>query len=259
MLGRESIKFRFSKKDLKLFKVVQKGYFRDIEKRYSELRGHCVAEIFLPQTGTHKEWISSRANFHVNDSILRLLYLTEAFCQVTKQFNGPAAAVLVKGMVEIPLHMGYLLWVISDHDQFEQVKEKLHQLSFGKRDPKTGMTSISNVKAKEMHQKADTMMRRMFKDKPGSIDIIERLYKESNATGHFNYDARLLTGIQNGAEWKAKDRKELFCFVAHDIFQFFMYCDTALFVTGIFYKAIQHRLGQMSDYMKATDENLPTR
>jgi len=250
--NKEEVLFRFNKKDRKLFDSVQKKHWRNIESNYKKLKERCKKEIFMPIETDHKEWVTSRVNSHINESVIRLLYLTEAFCEDSKKFNAPAVAVLIKSMVEIPLHMGYMLWVVSENHSFEKIRKELAKISFGNRDRSTGLTSVSKITGKEMHEKADEMMEKFFQkeSQKSGIKIFETLYKESNATGHHNYEARMLCGRTNDGLWKEKDRKDIFQFFTNNIFQFFLHCDTILWVTLIFWDAIDHYLDQLPDYIK---------
>ncbi len=238
----DQILFDFKDEDSKLFDPEQQKYWRHIETSYIELKSRCLLTAELPQTGTHKDWIKSRVNLHVSQSLMRLLYLLEEFCCSCKNFNGVSAAALVKAMVEVPLHFGYMTWILTEHNEFEKVRFELNKVAFGNRDSLSGLTTSSKITQKVFYTRADEMMKKLFKDEPAAMNVFERLYKDANATGHHNYEARMLTGIQNGELWKAGDRKELFVFFSSKIFQFFLYCDTIVTMTSFFIKAIDHYL-----------------
>lgn len=242
------VKFNFGHKNLRLFNDKQKEDWSIIEKEYEKLKKRCVKEIFVPTEATHKEWIAARVNLHRNESIMRLLYLTEAFCEVSKKFNGPAAAVLIKGMVEIPLHLGYLSWLLSEHRPFEKMRKELSKIAFGNRDESTGLTSSSKVSGKDMYEKADKIMQKTFQENE-LTKVFETLYKDANATGHHNFEGRMLCGIKNDNTWKTKDRKELFTFYTKSIFPFFFKCEAILVMTSILYKTIDHYLKHLPDYL----------
>jgi hypothetical protein len=237
----------YSKKVRKLFPEDQQEYFSSIEINYQLLQEQCVEKIELPQSGTHKNWVKSRVKMHTNSAIMRLLYLTESFCQSAISFNGAACANTVKGMVEVPLHLGYILWILSPEHDFEKIRTELAKIAFGDRDAKTGLTSVVKVKHKTMYEKADEQMSRLFEDKR-VVDIFERLYKESNAVGHHNHEATMFCGLQSGGVWNAKDRREIFLFLVNNIFQLFLFVSTVLFMSVTFLKAIQHHQEQRSNY-----------
>jgi len=241
----DSIEFNYSEEDKKLFKPEQREHWKNIQRHYLDLRKKCLQEITLPQSGTHREWITSRVNYHTSPSLIRLLYLTEGFCNSSKTFNAVSSAVLVKAMVEIPLHLGYITWILSEHNSFEEIKSELHKLAFGNRDPESGLTTSGKVTQKILYTRSDEMVKKIFKKNPSAINIFESLYKDANATGHHNYEARMLTGIQNKDTWKAKDRKESFVFFSNNIFQFFMHCDAVLGMSGLLLKAIDHYLSHL--------------
>ncbi len=251
-LNKKQIKFLYSKEHKNLFNSQQLVHFSSIEKIYIKLLSRCVPQVDLPVSTTHKKWIASRVNLHVNTSIMRLLYLTENFCDASKKFNAPAVAVLVKAMLEIPLHMGYLVWILSEARNlgFEKIRIELDKIAFGNRDKNTGLTYSGKINAKTYYERADAMVKKLFKDYPESINIFEKMYKESNATGHHNHEAQMLCGIQNGGSWKAKDRMELFQLFTNSIFQFFMHCDALLGMTDIFLSAIDHYLENLPDYFE---------
>lgn len=239
----------YSKEERKLFPKTQQRFFSDIAKNYKLLHGQYVDTVILPESGTHKEWIAARVTMHVNSAIMRLLYLTESFAHSANAHNGVACSTLVKGMVEIPLHLGYLVWVLSSDHNFKKVRRELDKMAFGSRDAKTGLTSVSKVNNKEMYQKTDEQMGKLFEDKK-ITDIFERLYKESNAVGHHNYEATMFCGLQNGDTWHSKDRKENFIFLTSKIFQIFLYVSTILFMSNMFLKAIRHYQKHMPDYLE---------
>ena len=179
---------------------------------------------------------------------MRLLYLVEGFCEASEGFNPVNTAVFVKAMVEIPLHLGYLVWILDTYKDFDSIKNELSKIAFGNRDEKTGLTISSKISQKTFYSRSDEMIRKFFKDEPSKIDIFETLYKEANATGHNNYEGRnLLCGVQNGDTWRAKDRKEWFVFISNNIFRFFMQCDAVLGMSDIILKALDHYLKQLPD------------
>src|SRR3989344_1485744 len=208
----DSVSFNFSEEDKKLFTNQQHEHWKNIEECYIKLKSRCIEKIELPQSGTHKEWIASRVALHTTPSIMRMLYLTEAFCEAAKSFNSVSCAALIKALTEIPLHFGYIVWVLDSTKDFEVIREKMRALAFGHIDSKIGLTTRSNVSQKELYERSDEMMKKFFKEHPSSINLFETMYKESNATGHHNYEARMLCGLQNGDTWSAKSRKEQFVF-----------------------------------------------
>lgn len=248
-LNKTIIKFSFSEADKKLFEPVQKTHIKNIENNYTKLYLRCQNEIFIPTQVTHKEWVTSRVQLHANTSIMRLLYLTEAFCQSSKNFNSVAVASLIKSMTEIPLHIGYLIWVISENSDFEIIRRRLNDLAFGDRDQKTGLTYRSKIRGKELCEKTDLVVKKHFNR---NEDFFKWLYQESNAIGHHNYEGReMLSGLMDKQGfWHAKDRKELFLFYSNKIFQFFFYCDSILGMTSILLNAMDHYLKQLPDYYK---------
>ena len=250
--NKPEIFFHYNKTDRGLFDSAQKEHWKSIEGAYKKLSCRCKKEITMPIQATHKEWITSRVNSHINESVIRLLYLTEAFCEESKKFNTPAAAVLIKSMVEIPLHMGYLLWIVSENHSFEKIRKELAKIAFGNRDKNTGLTTTSKITGKEMYEKADSMMEKIFKEESqkSTIKIFETLYKQSNTTGHHNYEARMLCGLTNNSVWKVKDRKEQFQFFTNKLFQLFLHCDTILGIASIFWNATDHYTNQIPDLIK---------
>lgn len=260
-LNKKQIKFHFTKRHLKLFTSDQHQHIASIEKAYAKLLSKCTIHAKLPISCSHKEWITSRVKLHMNTSLMRLLYLTEGFCDTAQKFNAPATAVLIKAVVEIPLHMGYLVWILCDDAKqdpqdsakrvgltFNEIREELDKISFGIRDKNTQLTFKGKISAKEYYEKADAMVKKHFIDQPSSINIFETMYKEANATGHHNYEALMLCGIQNKYVWNARDRTELFQFFSNNLFQFFMHCDAILGMTSIFLSAIEHYLAVLPDY-----------
>ena len=248
----DSIKFKYNEEDFNLFDIDQKRHLEDIEKYYVKLKARCLENIEIINTGTHKEWITARINVQTTTSLMSLLYLSESFCDSVQEFNLVATAMCIKAMVEIPIHLGYLLWVISEHDDFEEVRKKLHEIAFGQLNPKNGLVHKSNISQKTLYKKSDIMIKKMFGDTPNAIDIFENIYKEANATGHNNYEIRnLLCGNQSGElnkrAWSVKDRKEWFVFINTKIFPFFLHCSTIMSMSDIFMNAINHTLNQLPD------------
>lgn len=249
----DEIKFNYPVEDFNLFDDDQKRFITDIENYYTELQKYCVSKVEIIVEGTEKEWITSRINAQVVTLIMSLLYLTESFRSEALNFNLVASAATVKSMVEIPIHLGYLLWVLTEYNDFETIKEKIHSLGFGQIDKKTGLVHVTNVKQRTMYEKSDLMFKKLSPETPDFINIFETIYKESNASGHNNYSIRnILCGNQSGTSpriWEAKDRKEWFLFITSKIFQVFLHVSTILFTTSIFLKAINHRLDQLPDYL----------
>ncbi len=242
----KSIDFNYTNGDRKLFTDDQHRHWDNIKENYFVLSKKILLKVVLPQTGSHKGWITSRVELHVSQSLMRILYLVEEFCHASENFNSVAVAALVKSISEIPLHLGYIVWVLSENHDFEKIRTELRKISFGNINPKSGLTGSLKITQRELYERSDQMMRKFFKDQPG-FDIFESLYKDSNAIGHHNYEARMLTGIQNGDTWKAGDRKELFVFFSNNIFQIFMYCDAALSMSKILLSAIDHYLSHLPE------------
>jgi hypothetical protein len=245
MTNADSIKFEYIKEDEDLFNSDQKELWKSIEQKYLELKNKCLDNIEIKTSCSHKEWVTCRVNLHVTTSIMRLLYLTESFCDNSKKFNSVASAANIKSMVEIPMHLGYLLWIISEHSTFDTIKPKLHALAFGNRDHDTGLTNNPLISQKELHKKTDLMLKKLFDNDENTLNIIETVYKEANAIGHHNFEGRnLLNGVQNGdasgGVWRQKDRKEWFVFISGQIFQLFFYADTILQITSVLENAIAH-------------------
>lgn len=246
MTTKDSISFYFNKADRRLFNTAQKEHWSNIEQSYLKLRKKYLLEIPIIIEGTHKEWVMARVNLHTTTSIMRLLYLVESFCEEAKKFNSVAAAVFVKAMVEIPLHLGYLTWILDEHNDFESIRSELSKIAFGNRDRVTGLTSSSRISQREFYTRSDAMVYKFFKEQASTINIFEKLYKDANVTGHNNFEGReMLCGLQNDGIWKAKDRKELFVFYSNNIFQFFMDCDIILSISSIFLDVIEHYLRQL--------------
>src|SRR3989344_505010 len=245
-----SIAFDYGEEEQKLFNDDQKRHWKSIEGYYVKLKNRCLSEVTILESCSHKEWIQQRVGLHVTTSLMRLLYLAESFVQATKSFNAVASAAHVKAMAEVPLHLGYLVWILAEHKDFQGIRGELSKIAFGNRDQKTGLTSSGKISQKTLYSRSDEMMREFFKDQPSSINVLETLYKETNVTGHHNYEGRnLLCGVQNDSIWKAKDRKEWFVFISNNIFQFFLHCDTAIGMSYLFLDAIDHYLNQLPDYL----------
>lgn len=246
-----SIHFDFNENDSPLFTEDQQRHWKEIEDFYLKLLKRCRNNIEIPTSGTHKNWISQRVTLHVTTSLMRLLYLAESFCDASKKFNFVAAAVHVKAMVEVPLHLGYLVWILDSHSDFQSIKEHLFKLSFGNRDPNTGLTSSAKIPQRTLYKKADKMMDKFFKDDPQKIKIFETLYKEANATGHHNYEGRNISvGVMLDKTWEIRDRKTWFVFLTNNIFQCFLHASAVFSMSFVFLDALDHYLTQMP-------ENLP--
>ncbi len=249
------ISFDYNLDDQKLFDEHQKRHWENIQRYYKSLGALCLDEVHIPISASHKDWISARVNQHATSSLMRLLYLAESFCDASKNFNSVTAAVHIKAMAEIPFHLGYLVWILAEHSDFQSIKEELGKIAFGDREKKTGLTAHSKISQKTFYQIGDKMMRKFFKSDPKQIDLLEHIYKEANATGHHNYEARMLVGIQNNGTWKAKDRKESFVFFSNNIFQFFLNCDAILMTSSIFMDALQHYLENLPQYFPEKTSN----
>ncbi len=255
MTNINNIKFEYSPEELELFSSDQREFLNRIEIYYAEIKKKCRDNIKIVITGTHKEWITARVNLHVNTSLIRLLYLTESFCDASNKFNSVAVASHLKSMVEIPMHLGYLVWIISEHKKFEEIKTELSKIAFGKRNPKNNLTYKAKITQKEFYKTADLMLKKIFHESPEDVNVLETIYQEANATGHHNYEGRnVLTGFQNGDEtggtWKQKNRKEWFIFISGNIFQFFLYATTILSTTKVLEEAIEHYLNQLPETLE---------
>lgn len=250
-----SINFVFNEEDKNLFGDDQKRHWESIQNFYEKLQKRCLPEIEIPISASHKTWITARVNLHIATSLMRLLYLTEGFCDMSVKFNAVSSAVFIKAMTEIPLHLGHLVWILSEHNDFESIRAELFKLAFGNRDERVGLTVSSKISQKDLYTHADAMIKKFFKDQSSTINIFETLYKEANATGHHNYEGRnLLCGVQNDGTWQAKDRKEWFVFISNNIFQFFMHCDAILGMSDVFLNAIDHYLNQLPENFKKYDQ-----
>jgi len=129
------------------------------------------------------------------------------------------------------------------------MREELAKITWGKKDDKTHLTYKANITQKEFYTRADEMIEKHFKDQPSTIKIFETVYKEGNAIGHHNYEARnVMIGVLGKKAWKPKDRKEWFIFLSSHIFQLFLHAGTILGMSVFFVNAIDHYL-----------ENLPER
>ncbi len=244
----ETIKFDYGD-DSALFNDSQKDYWAHIESFYSDLRALCLDEVDVIESGTHKEWVRARINLHITTSLMRLLYLAESFVQTAKTFNATASAVHVKAMVEVPLHLGYLLWILREKHTFEEVREELNKLAWGNRSQDSGLTTSAKITQRELYEKADLVLKEIFPNDEQTINIVEMLYKDANATGHHNYEGRnILSGVQKGNIWRVKDRKEWFVFITNNIFQFFLNTDVVMMTSKTFVSAIHHYLEQLPDY-----------
>ncbi len=243
-----SITFRYSEEDKRLFKDDQKQRWKSIEHFYQKLRERCLEEVDIPISASHKAWISARVNLHITTSLMRLLYLTESLRDASINFNSVAAAIHIKAMVEIPLHLGYLVWILDGHGDFQSIRRELSKIAFGNRDKQTGLTASNKISQRTFYTRSDAMIKKFFKDEPSNINIFETLYKEANATGHHNYEARnLLCGVQNNDVWCVKDRKEWFVFISNNIFQFFMHCEAILGMSQVFLETIDHYVSQLPE------------
>ncbi len=244
----ESISFDYSDADKALFENGQDAHWQHIEEYYVTLRARCVDELKISESGTHKAWISQRVEMHMVTSIMRLLYLTESFRDASVKFNATAAAVHIKAMVEVPFHLGYLLWILCTHKKFEEMKAELAKVAWGIQDADTGLTGKANITQKDFYTHADEMIEKHFKDEPSTIKIFKTIYKEANAFGHHNFEGRnALVGVQKGDTWKPKDRKEWFIFMTSNIFQVFLYAGTILSMSSFFVNAIDHYLAELPD------------
>lgn len=244
----ESIAFDYSESDKAKFQNGQDIYWKNIEESYQKILLKCNDSLKISNSGTHKEWVSQRVKLHMTTSLMRLLYLTESFRDSAVKFNIVSAAVHNKAMCEIPLHLGYLVWVLSSRTKFDDMRLELSNIAFGLRDPDTGLTGHAKISQKTFYKRADEMLEKHFKDNPSTIKIFETIYKEANATGHHNFEGRsMLTGLQNGDTWVSKDRKEWFIFLSSNIFQVFLHCSTVLLMSLVFVNAIDHYLNQLQE------------
>lgn len=247
----EFISFNYLESDKALFKNNQEPHWESISKFYGVLRARCMNELRVSERGTHKEWVTQRVEMHMVTSLIRLLYLTESFRDSAMSFNIVAGAVQIKAMVEIPLHLGYLVWILVRHKKFEEIRTELAKIAWGNRDVDTGLTGSANISQKTFYTHADEMIEEHFKGQPSTIEIFKTLYKESNATGHHNYEGRnVLIGLQKDDTWRVKDRKEWFVFLSSNIFQIFLHCDTILGMSSIFVEAIDHYLSNLPEYFE---------
>jgi len=246
---KESIIFNYSSEDEKLFTDNQKEYWKNIIHFYEKIRSLCLSEIQTPIESTHKKWITSRVNLHTTTSLTRLLYLTESFSNSALDFNSVAAAIHIKAMTEIPLHLGYIVWVLDSHHSFNEIREQLAKIAFGNRNNGTGLTVSSKISHKEMYTKTDEIMTKLFKNNEHKMNMFESLYKDANAIGHHNHESHnMLIGLRTDETWRIKDRKEWFVFWSNNIFQFFLYCNTILTMSWVLMDAINYYLTQLPEY-----------
>lgn len=244
----EYIPFNYSDADKALFQNGQDKHWETIEAYYVKLRALCRDELKIQTEGTHKAWVTQRVEMHMVTSIIRLLYLTESFKDACLSFNAPAAAIHVKAMAEVPLHLGYLLSILTRHTKFSEIQDELKKLAWGIKDENSGLTTKASITQKALYERADEMAEEIFKSDPSEIKIFKTIYKEANATGHHNYEGRnVLIGVQNDDTWRIKDRKEWFVFISSNIFQFFLSSSAILSFSFIFCDAIEHYLAKLPE------------
>jgi hypothetical protein len=243
-----SILFGYSEADKALFQNDQERHWKDIEQFYIKIKNRCVDELKISPSGTHKSWVKQRVEMHMVTSLIRMLYLVESFKEASLNFNAVAAAIHIKAMAEVPMHLGYLVWILSSNSKFEEIRAELAKIAWGTKDATTGLTGRASITQKEFYTRADEMIEKHFKDQPSTIKIFETIYKEANAIGHHNYEGRnILVGVQKGETWNLKDRKEWFIFLTSNIFQVFLHCSTILGMSSFFINAIDHYLAQLPE------------
>ena len=247
-----TVRFSYPEDDRRLFTDDQKRHWQNIESMYPKLRARCLPSIQLPQSGAHNKWVAARVNLHATSSVMRLLYLTESFVDACLKFNSVTVATHVKAMVEIPMHLGYLVWILDTHSDFQEIRKELANIAWGERDARTGLTFRAKISQKVFYSRADEMIRKFFPEGQ-NINIFETIYKEANAIGHHNHESRnMLVGLMPHDTWQPKDRKEWFVFWSNNIFQFFLHCDAILGESHMFLNAIDHYLGQMPEQQGAS-------
>jgi len=255
----ETLSFGYSDEDAALFQNDQQRYWDSIEEYYPLLRERCLDEIPTPTITNQREWVRTRTNRLLTTSIMRLLYLGESFRDASLKFNGPAAAVHAKAMVEPVLHIANIAWILENHNvDFDQIRIEFSQMAFGRRDG-GGLTTRANISNRQLYRRADELMRQLgnSEDDTPDINVFETLYQEANATGHHNFEGRdTLVGVTDENDiWHPKDRKEWFIFMSSNIFQFFLYTSTVFSMSHIFVGIIDHYLEQLPERLSGTNNN----
>lgn len=253
----ETLSFNYSNEDVTLFQNDQQRHWESIKKYYPLLRARCLEEIPTPVETNQGEWVTTRSNRLLTTSIMRLLYMGESFRDASIRFNGPAAAIHAKAMVEPVLHIANIAWILEHHNtNFEQIRREFDQAAFGQRD-RDGLTTRARISNRQLYTRADELMQRLGngeEDTP-DINVFETLYQEANATGHHNFEGRdILIGVTDKNDvWRPKDRKEWFIFMSSNIFQFFLHASTVFSMSYIFVGMIDHYLKQLPERLSRAE------
>lgn len=245
----ETLSFEYSDEDAALFQNDQRKHWESVERYYPLLRARCLEEIPTPIETNQREWVRTRANRLLTTSIMRLLYLGESFRDASLKFNGPAAAIHAKAMVEPVLHIANIAWILENHNtDFEQIRREFDQMAWGRRDG-GGLTTRARISNRQLYTRADELMHRLGSGEYDApvVKVFETLYQEANATGHHNFEGRdILIGVTDENDvWHPKDRKEWFIFMSSNIFQFFLYTSTVFSMSNIFAGIIDHYLERL--------------
>jgi hypothetical protein len=169
----------------------------------------------------------SRLQILQSETLLRSLMLKEGIVLALNSNNFPTYYATLKSFLEISAVLGYVIYLIYNNENYEEIISKINVLHLGNRE--AGSYPTGNVKAiniMTMFKKLDWVFRDVacygkYKEEQEKIKNNENIFTSTYADvcnfGHTNFNANLSIGILHDNIWKAKKnstgyKKELWTF-----------------------------------------------
>jgi hypothetical protein len=171
---------------------------------------------------TEADWnvaFQNRVQVFLSQSLLRSLFLKDAIIEALNSNNFPAFYALTKSFLEISAQLGYLTYLLYENKPDEELKEKLHQMTFAHKGGLSAEIGVEPINVLTMFDKLDIVMQKIDLSQTTDAEEIKRIkankamrtiYEDICNFGHPNFASHLSVGKMNNAGyWTAKDPKKL--------------------------------------------------
>jgi hypothetical protein len=208
--------------------VDSKETFNQIDGFKDAIRNYVYTGIVITDyTEPIEKAFQSRLQILQSETLLRALMLKEGMVLALNNNNFPTYYATLKSFLEIPAVLGYVVHLIYNNNDYNEIVPKINKLHLGNRE--AGQFPTGNVKAinvMTMFEKLDQVfddiaregkskekLEQMQKDEK----ILSSTYADVCNFGHTNFNANLSIGILHDDAWKAKEdstgyKEELWAF-----------------------------------------------
>lgn len=216
----------FFETKIKRFKVDERIDPARVEEDFDLIDGykqHILKYLYtnIP-VRTETDWnvaFQNRVQVFLSQSLLRSLFLKDAIVEALNSNNFPAFYALTKSFLEISAQLGYLTYLLYEDKPDEELKEKLHRLTFAHRGGLNAEAGVEPINVLTMFDKLDFVMQRIALTQTKDAEEIKKIqaekamrtiYEDICNFGHPNFASHLSVGkINKEGYWTAKDPKKL--------------------------------------------------